>query len=59
MICCIDKRIRFTMRVVALISGGKDSCYNLMQCVAQGHEIIAIANLRPGEGSSGKTPDHI
>lgn len=35
------------MRVVALISGGKDSCYNMLQCVAAGHEICALANLRP------------
>ncbi|XP_014681942.1 PREDICTED: diphthine--ammonia ligase-like isoform X2 [Priapulus caudatus] len=30
-----------------LLSGGKDSCYNMMQCVAEGHEIVALANLRP------------
>ncbi|XP_052750359.1 uncharacterized protein LOC113514122 [Galleria mellonella] len=35
------------MRTVALISGGKDSCYNMMQCVAAGHEIVALANLQP------------
>lgn len=35
------------MRVVALVSGGKDSCYNMMQCQAEGHEIIALANLHP------------
>lgn len=35
------------MRVVALISGGKDSCYNMMQCVAAGHDIVALANLKP------------
>ncbi|XP_051881447.1 diphthine--ammonia ligase isoform X3 [Pristis pectinata] len=35
------------MRVIALVSGGKDSCYNMMQCVAAGHEIVALANLRP------------
>ncbi|XP_041809730.1 diphthine--ammonia ligase isoform X4 [Chelmon rostratus] len=35
------------MNVVALISGGKDSCYNMMQCVAAGHRIVALANLRP------------
>ncbi|XP_061699064.1 diphthine--ammonia ligase isoform X2 [Syngnathoides biaculeatus] len=35
------------MKVVALISGGKDSCYNMMQCVAAGHHIVALANLRP------------
>ncbi|EEB09344.1 endoribonuclease [Schizosaccharomyces japonicus yFS275] len=35
------------MRVVALISGGKDSCFNMMNCVQQGHEIVALANLYP------------
>lgn len=35
------------MRVVALISGGKDSCYNMVQCVAAGHDIVALANLSP------------
>ena len=35
------------MRVVALISGGKDSCFNMMHCVANGHDIVALANLRP------------
>ncbi|XP_048456519.1 diphthine--ammonia ligase isoform X2 [Rhincodon typus] len=35
------------MKVVALISGGKDSCYNMMQCIAAGHEVVALANLRP------------
>lgn len=35
------------MKVVALVSGGKDSCYNMMQCVAAGHEIIALGNLSP------------
>ncbi|XP_068019023.1 diphthine--ammonia ligase [Melanerpes formicivorus] len=39
------------MRVVALISGGKDSCYNMMQCVAAGHQIVALANLRPAEST--------
>ncbi|KAI0219040.1 Diphthine--ammonia ligase [Lamellibrachia satsuma] len=38
------------MRVVALISGGKDSCYNMMQCVAHGHDVVALANLRPSDG---------
>ncbi|XP_076099991.1 diphthine--ammonia ligase-like isoform X3 [Mytilus galloprovincialis] len=37
------------MRTVALISGGKDSCYNMMQCVIEGHDIIALANLKPRE----------
>ncbi|XP_051579168.1 diphthine--ammonia ligase isoform X1 [Myxocyprinus asiaticus] len=37
------------MRVVALISGGKDSCYNMMQCVSAGHSIVALANLMPAK----------
>ncbi|XP_065919160.1 uncharacterized protein [Dysidea avara] len=37
------------MRVVGLISGGKDSCYNMMQCVAAGHEVVALANLQPAQ----------
>ncbi|KAF9919266.1 hypothetical protein FBU30_011079 [Linnemannia zychae] len=35
------------MKVVGLISGGKDSFYNLMQCVANGHSVIALGNLHP------------
>ncbi|XP_065347839.1 uncharacterized protein LOC135944668 [Cloeon dipterum] len=35
------------MRVVGLVSGGKDSCYNMMQCVAAGHSLVALANLQP------------
>ena len=35
------------MKVVALISGGKDSCYNMIECVRNGHEIVALANLKP------------
>lgn len=38
---------RFKMKVVALISGGKDSTFNMMQCIAAGHEIVALANLVP------------
>ena len=32
------------------VSGGKDSCYNMMQCVQRGHEIVALANLKPRDG---------
>ncbi|KAF9290280.1 ATP binding domain 4 [Mortierella alpina] len=35
------------MKVLGLISGGKDSFYNLMQCAANGHSIIALGNLHP------------
>ena len=34
-------------------SGGKDSCYNAMQCVAAGHTLVALANLHP-EPAEGK-----
>lgn len=40
------------MRVVALVSGGKDSSYNMMKCVAEGHEIVALANLHPKDKGS-------
>ncbi|XP_054819540.1 diphthine--ammonia ligase isoform X1 [Prosopis cineraria] len=39
------------MKVVALISGGKDSCYAMMMCIKYGHEIVALANLMPDDGS--------
>ena len=28
-------------------SGGKDSTYNMMECVRNGHELVALANLHP------------
>ena len=33
------------MKVVGLISGGKDSVFNLIECGAHGHEIVCLANL--------------
>lgn len=36
-----------SMRVVALISGGKDSIFNAMCVTAEGHQVIALANLHP------------
>ena len=35
------------MRVVALISGGKDSTFSMMKCKEHGHEVVALANLHP------------
>ncbi|XP_042516868.1 diphthine--ammonia ligase [Macadamia integrifolia] len=35
------------MKVVGLVSGGKDSCYAMMKCIEYGHEIVALANLMP------------
>ena len=36
-----------SLNVVALISGGKDSFFSLHHCVANGHRVIALANLQP------------
>ncbi|ETV91095.1 hypothetical protein, variant [Aphanomyces invadans] len=35
------------MKVVALVSGGKDSIYSMMKCVSYGHEIVCLATLQP------------
>ncbi|KAJ1023321.1 hypothetical protein NDA18_004848 [Ustilago nuda] len=35
------------MKVVGLLSGGKDSCYNLLHCLQQGHQLVALATLSP------------
>jgi len=34
-------------KVVCLISGGKDSVFSALHCLANGHEIVALANLHP------------
>lgn len=39
------------MKFVALISGGKDSCFNVLHCLKQGHELVALANLRPADST--------
>ncbi|XP_030460717.1 diphthine--ammonia ligase isoform X1 [Syzygium oleosum] len=39
------------MKVAALVSGGKDSCYAMMKCVQYGHQIVALANLMPADDS--------
>lgn len=38
-------------RVLALVSGGKDSCYNALLCQQQGHELVALGNLHPRDTS--------
>ena len=35
------------MNVIALVSGGKDSTFNMMECVRHGHKIVALVNLHP------------
>ncbi|KAI0874502.1 hypothetical protein GGS24DRAFT_339114 [Hypoxylon argillaceum] len=47
------------LSVIALISGGKDSFYSILHCQANGHRVVALANLYPsgaieaGVGASG------
>lgn len=48
------------MRYVALLSGGKDSCFNLLHCAQNGHELVAAASLGPGadKGENGFYSEH-
>nr|XP_043634845.1 diphthine--ammonia ligase [Erigeron canadensis]XP_043634846.1 diphthine--ammonia ligase [Erigeron canadensis] len=39
------------MKVVGLVSGGKDSCFAMMKCIEYGHEVVALANLLPANDS--------
>uniref|UniRef100_A0A0R3RPX8 Diphthine--ammonia ligase n=1 Tax=Elaeophora elaphi TaxID=1147741 RepID=A0A0R3RPX8_9BILA len=39
------------MKVVGLTSGGKDSCYSLMLCMKDGHDVVCLANLHPASGN--------
>lgn len=41
-----------SLNVVGLISGGKDSFYSLLHCIANQHRVIALANLCPPEVTS-------
>ena len=41
------------MKFVALLSGGKDSCFSVMEAIKCGHELICLANLYPSIGYEG------
>ena len=45
------------MKFVALLSGGKDSCFNIMKCTEHGHELVCLANLCPPAEFSGDDMD--
>ncbi|KAH8675739.1 hypothetical protein BX600DRAFT_432295 [Xylariales sp. PMI_506] len=36
-----------SLNVIALVSGGKDSFFSALHCAANGHRIVALANLHP------------
>ncbi|KAJ4336954.1 hypothetical protein N0V95_008466 [Ascochyta clinopodiicola] len=40
------------LNVIALISGGKDSFFSILHCIANGHKIVALANLHPSPTAS-------
>ncbi|CUS24078.1 LAQU0S13e02784g1_1 [Lachancea quebecensis] len=39
------------MKFIALVSGGKDSCYSVLHSIRQGHELVALGNLYPADES--------
>ena len=41
------------LKTVALVSGGKDSFFSLLHCIANGHDVVALANLYPASPSEG------
>lgn len=45
------------LKVIAFISGGKDSIFSLLHCFANGHQIIALANLYPPVPKDGNGED--
>ncbi|KAI8936019.1 hypothetical protein NX059_007521 [Plenodomus lindquistii] len=42
-----------SLNVIALISGGKDSFFSILHCQANGHEVVALANLYPLRSTTG------
>ena len=46
------------MKYVALLSGGKDSCYNLLHCHQNGHELVVAASLGPAPGKGQVDANH-
>ena len=45
------------LKIIALISGGKDSFFSLLHCIANGHDVVALANLHPAEALSTEDTD--
>lgn len=35
------------MKFLALVSGGKDSIFNIIRCIQEGHELVLLVNLYP------------
>lgn len=43
------------LNVIALVSGGKDSFFSVLHCLANGHHVVALANLHPPESQNNTT----
>lgn len=43
--------------MIALVSGGKDSFFNLLHCLHHGHRVVALANLFPASEHAGSRTD--
>ena len=48
-----------TLKVVCLISGGKDSFFSMLHCLQNGHEVVALANLHPPYREDGVAVDDL
>ena len=49
-----------SLNVIGLISGGKDSFFSLLHCLANNHRVVALANLYPPQKSSlGETSEDL
>ena len=43
--------------VIGLVSGGKDSFFSVLHCLAHGHNVVALANLYPPPSSNSSDND--
>ena len=49
-----------SLNVIGLISGGKDSFFSLLHCLANNHRVVALANLYPPRKLAlGQTPEDL
>ena len=38
------------LKVLALVSGGKDSTYAVLECLRENHDVVCLGNLEPVSG---------
>ena len=49
-VLALIRQVPQTSIVLLCSSGGKDSTFNMMKCIQEGHEIIALGNMYPSHG---------